>query len=108
VLCRYITESDSETLQAHLLSLDKCKVLCDIYLILQLPHSAQELLSSEHTPTTSHAIPVYKMLIVTTKMATPLSSDSELTDVQLELCMRATKALEGKGREKGVPLRPKG
>ena len=60
---RYITELDSETLQAHLLSLDEHKVLRDIYLILWLPHSAQELLSSEHTPTTSHAIPVYETLI---------------------------------------------
>ena len=60
---RYITESDLEALQAHLLSSDERKVLCDIYLILRLPHSAQEILSSEHTPTTSHAIPVYETLI---------------------------------------------
>jgi hypothetical protein len=32
---------------------------------------------------------------VTAKMATPLSSDSELTEVQLESRRRATKALEG-------------
>ena len=37
-------------------------MLRDIYLILQIPHSVQELLSSEHTPTTSHAIPVYETL----------------------------------------------
>ena len=59
----YITESDLETLQAHLLSSDEHKVLHDIYLILRLPHSAQELLSSERIPTTSHAIPVYEALI---------------------------------------------
>ena len=34
---------------------------------------------------------------VTTKMATPLSSDSRLTDVQLESCKRATEALEERG-----------
>jgi hypothetical protein len=62
-LRRYITESDLETLQAHLLSSDERKVLRDIYLILRFPHGAQEILSSEHTPTTSHAIPVYEMLI---------------------------------------------
>ena len=60
---RYITESDSDTLQAHLLSSDERKVLHDIYLILRVPHIAQEVLSSERTPTTSHAIPVYEALI---------------------------------------------
>ena len=60
---QYITESDSDALQAHLLSPEECKVLYDIHLILQLPHGAQELLSSEHTLTTSHAIPVYETLI---------------------------------------------
>ena len=63
MLRQYITESDSETLQAHLLSPEERKVLCDIYFILWLPHRAQEILSSEHTPTTSHAIPVYETLI---------------------------------------------
>ena len=53
-----------ETLQTHLLSLDEHKVLRDIYLILRLPHRAQEMLSSEHTPMTSHAIPVYETLIM--------------------------------------------
>jgi hypothetical protein len=62
-LRRYITESDSDALQARLLSPEERKVLHDIHLILRLPHSAQELLSSEHTPTTSHAIPVYETLI---------------------------------------------
>ena len=60
---RYITESGSETLQSHLLSPDERKVLRDIYLVLRLPHRAQEILSSEHTPTMSHAIPVYETLI---------------------------------------------
>ena len=60
---RYIVESDSETLQAHLLTSDERKVLRDIYLVLRLPHSAQEILSSEYTPTTSHALPVYETLI---------------------------------------------
>jgi len=32
---------------------------------------------------------------VTAKMATPLSVDLKLTEAQLELCKRATKALEG-------------
>jgi hypothetical protein len=32
---------------------------------------------------------------VTAKMATPTKVDSELTDVQLESCRRATEALEG-------------
>ena len=60
---RYITESDLESLQAYLLSSDERKVLRDIYFILRLPHTAQEILSSERTPTTSHAIPVYETLI---------------------------------------------
>ena len=60
---RYITESDSETLQTLLLSSDERKVLRDIYFILRLPHRAQEILSSEHTPTTSHALPIYETLI---------------------------------------------
>jgi len=46
------------------------------------------------------------MAPVTTKMATPLSSDSELTDAQLESHRRATKALEERGMQRGMPLRP--
>jgi hypothetical protein len=64
-LRRYITESDSEALQANLLSSDERKVLRDIFLILQIPHAAQEVLSSESTPTTPHAIPIYETLIKT-------------------------------------------
>jgi len=62
-LRRSITEADPETLQAHLLSPEECKVLRDIYFILRLPHCAQEILSLEHTLTISHAIPVYETLI---------------------------------------------
>lgn len=60
---RFITEADPEIRQAHLLSPEECKVLRDIYFILRLLHCAQEILSLEHTPTISHAIPVYEMLI---------------------------------------------
>ena len=38
-------------------------VLRDIYFILRVPHTAQELLLSKNTPTTAHAIPVYETLI---------------------------------------------
>ena len=43
---------------------------------------------------------------VTARIATPLSGDSKLTDAQLELCVRATKALGGRERERQVPQKP--
>jgi hypothetical protein len=48
-----------------LLTVHECRVLCDIYYLLRVPHRAQQLLSSEHTPVASHAIPVYEMLVKT-------------------------------------------
>jgi hypothetical protein len=38
-------------------------VLTDLYDILKLPHAAQELLSSEKTPTLSFALPAFEILV---------------------------------------------
>ena len=37
-------------------------VLRDIHQIIEVPHTAQELLSSERTPTLSMALPAYELL----------------------------------------------
>ena len=37
-------------------------VLCDIHQVLEVPHTVQELLSSEHTPTLAMALPAYELL----------------------------------------------
>ncbi|KAG2738634.1 hypothetical protein P692DRAFT_20757971, partial [Suillus brevipes Sb2] len=38
-------------------------VLRDIHQIIEVPHAAQELLASEHTPTLSMALPTYELLL---------------------------------------------
>ncbi|KAG2356414.1 hypothetical protein BDR07DRAFT_1535488 [Suillus spraguei] len=37
-------------------------VLCNIHQVIEVPHMAQELLSSEQTPTLSMALPAYEVL----------------------------------------------
>lgn len=51
----------------YLLSEDEYKVAQDIYQVLEVPHTAQELLSAENTPTLSMAFPVYEMMVQTWK-----------------------------------------
>lgn len=46
------------------------KVLQEIKSVLDIPHRAQELLSSEQTPTLSLALPVYEKLISSLRGAT--------------------------------------
>jgi hypothetical protein len=50
-------------LSCHMLSNDELIVLSDLCQVLEVPHLAQELLSSEQAPTLSLAIPVYKLII---------------------------------------------
>jgi hypothetical protein len=52
-----------EHLQEFLLSPDSISVLKDICQVLEVPHSAQQLLSFEKTPTLSMVLPVYSLLI---------------------------------------------
>jgi hypothetical protein len=59
----YAATSDNAIVNDALLSSHERRVLRDIYYILRIPHRAQELLSYEHTPVASHAIPVYETLI---------------------------------------------
>ncbi|KAG2076651.1 hypothetical protein BDR04DRAFT_1204782 [Suillus decipiens] len=48
---------------AHLsMDLKDVNVLHDIHQIIEVPHAAQELLTSEHTPTLSMALPTYELL----------------------------------------------
>lgn len=47
----------------HSLSDQELSVLYDISQILELPHLAQELLSSERTPTLSMTLPTYSILL---------------------------------------------
>lgn len=51
----------------HLLSSDEFQVLQDIHQILEVLHTAQELLSAEKTPTLSMALPVYETMLNTWK-----------------------------------------
>ncbi|KAI6036718.1 hypothetical protein PISMIDRAFT_118541, partial [Pisolithus microcarpus 441] len=52
-----------DELECYHLTKDKLNVLRDIHQVLEIPHSAQEALSAECTPTLSMALPVYELLI---------------------------------------------
>ncbi|KAI0719903.1 hypothetical protein C8Q72DRAFT_788566, partial [Fomitopsis betulina] len=55
--------SSTTTLNESLLTAHERRVLRDLYYVLCIPHQAQELLSSENTPTTSYMLTVYEMVI---------------------------------------------
>ncbi|KDQ54070.1 hypothetical protein JAAARDRAFT_135955, partial [Jaapia argillacea MUCL 33604] len=54
-----------EELVEHRISETTHGVLQDIHQVLEVPHTTQELLSGDHSPTASRALPVYERLIVT-------------------------------------------
>ena len=47
----------------HILKDDQCAVLQEILVILEVAHCAQQLVSSELTPTLSIALPAYEILL---------------------------------------------
>jgi hypothetical protein len=63
----FLAHPKNTDLVHHLLSSDEFQVLQDIHQILEVPHTAQELLSAEKTPTLSIALPVYETMLNTWK-----------------------------------------
>ena len=59
----FLLDLSQSDLIDHLLPDNKITVLCHIHQVLEIPHTAQELLSGELTPALSMALPAYEDLI---------------------------------------------
>jgi hypothetical protein len=60
----FLSRPKYASLISHLFAAEEFQVLHDIHALLEKPHSAQELLSAEKTPTLSVALPAFEMLVV--------------------------------------------
>ncbi|CDO72222.1 hypothetical protein BN946_scf184970.g74 [Trametes cinnabarina] len=78
--------SDDHRDLAHLqLSSSQLRVLVDLHQVLQVPHAAQEVLSSSRTPTLSMALPSYELLItVWSAMKTTIPEMQQFIDAGIQ------------------------
>ncbi|KAJ8581993.1 hypothetical protein M405DRAFT_776899, partial [Rhizopogon salebrosus TDB-379] len=58
----FLLETQNADIADFSLDVKDTEVLRDIHQIIEVPHTAQELLSSERTPTLSMALPAYELL----------------------------------------------
>ncbi|EDR13320.1 uncharacterized protein LACBIDRAFT_309052 [Laccaria bicolor S238N-H82] len=80
-------------LSSHLLPDNEINVLCHIHQILEIPHTAQELLSGELTPSLSMALPAYEDLLTKWK-----GLQMTIPELQHYINVRITKLEEYIGR----------